>query len=234
MRYVKFLLVPMLFVSLAFMNIGGCNGSDGGGGNVTPTDPPPTNTPPTDPTTTMAPPTDPPPTNPPPTDPPPPGTCQIPALNTDFSDELYIFIDSAQGLLIGITSDGVDVIAAILDSFGTSVGFIAEPIGEFACLIDLAIVDELVFNADGLCGRSDDATLFLILDFSIGASTIIDESLSECDFVEPIPSTSDADIAAAMRSLQNELVINNLQEPMDFSNDFNNAFDAFQINGLIE
>jgi hypothetical protein len=32
MKYIKFLLVPMLFVSLAFMNIGGCGGSSGGGG----------------------------------------------------------------------------------------------------------------------------------------------------------------------------------------------------------
>lgn len=33
MRYIKFLLVPMLFGSLAFMNIGGCGGSGGGGNN---------------------------------------------------------------------------------------------------------------------------------------------------------------------------------------------------------
>ncbi len=30
MRYVKFLVVPLIFVTLAFMNIGGC-GSSGGG-----------------------------------------------------------------------------------------------------------------------------------------------------------------------------------------------------------
>jgi len=34
MKYIKFLLVPMLFVSLAFMNIGGCGGSSGGGGGA--------------------------------------------------------------------------------------------------------------------------------------------------------------------------------------------------------
>ena len=39
MRYVKFLIVPLLFVSLAFMNIGGCGSSGGGGGQ--PTNPPP-------------------------------------------------------------------------------------------------------------------------------------------------------------------------------------------------
>jgi len=77
MRYVNFLLVPMLFVSFAFINIGGCAGSDGGGSNVTPTDPPPSNTPP--------------PTDPRPTDPPTPTAYQIPALNTNFSDEGYSF-----------------------------------------------------------------------------------------------------------------------------------------------
>ena len=31
MKYVKFLVVPILFVALAFMNIGGCGGGGGGG-----------------------------------------------------------------------------------------------------------------------------------------------------------------------------------------------------------
>ena len=35
MRYVKFLLVPMLFISLTFMNIGGCGVSGRGGGQPT-------------------------------------------------------------------------------------------------------------------------------------------------------------------------------------------------------
>jgi len=33
MRYIKFLVVPLLFVTLAFMNIGGCGSSGGGGKN---------------------------------------------------------------------------------------------------------------------------------------------------------------------------------------------------------
>ena len=35
MRNVKFLLVPMLFISLTFMNIVGCGVSGGGGGQPT-------------------------------------------------------------------------------------------------------------------------------------------------------------------------------------------------------
>ena len=55
-----------------------------------------------------------------------------------------------------------------------------------------------------------------------------------CDSVEPLLSTSDADIAVAMRRVQSELVINEFQEPMDFSSDFGNALDSFEQNGLLE
>jgi len=55
MKYVKFLVVPLLYVALAFMIIGGCGGSSGGGGNGQPTQPPPTQPPPTQPPPTTCP-----------------------------------------------------------------------------------------------------------------------------------------------------------------------------------
>ena len=233
MKYIKFLLVPMLFVSLAFMNVGGCGGSGNGGGNQ-PTNPPPTNVPPTDPPPTNPPPTDPPPTNPPPTDPPPTGTCQMPSLETDFSNELYLFIDSVQGIGMGVTSTGEETITVLVDTFGTVVTAIADVISPFACVIEAALINDLLFNATGICGRSDDATLFLVADFFVGTVEIIEITIGECESVEPIPSTSEADIAAAIREFQSEIAINGFQEPMDFSGDFGNAFEAFEDNGLIE
>ena len=91
MKYVKFLVIPLLFVALAFMNIGGCGGSSGG--NFQPTNPPPTQPPPTQ----------------------PPSQCQVPALDTDFSDLLFLFIDAPNNILIGVTSLGTDVIIVLAD-----------------------------------------------------------------------------------------------------------------------
>jgi len=153
---------------------GGC-GSSGGGNN-----PPPTNSPPTN-----APPTDPPPTNPPPTDP-PPLACEIPALNSDFSDTGYFFFDPFTGLTMGVTSNGELVVIAIVDSMGVSVGAGAFPLGEFGCSIFEGVVGEAVFDADGLCGKSDDSTLFLILDFEIIGVPFVNEAIGECFAVEPL------------------------------------------------
>ena len=47
--------------------------------------------------------------------PPPPGACQMPALNTDFSALLYLFIDGPNNILVGITSTGEIVAIAAAD-----------------------------------------------------------------------------------------------------------------------
>jgi hypothetical protein len=223
MKYIKFLLVPMLFVSLAFMNIGGC-GNSGGGNNPPPTNPPPTQPPPTNP-----PPTNPPPTQPPPTQ--PPGVCQIPALDTDFSDELYIFIDDIQGIGMGVTSDGQETITVLIDTFGTVVSAIADVISPFACLIDTAFIDGLFFSASGLCGRSDDATLFLVADFFVGSVEIIDLTIGECVAVEPITTSN---IETTMQRVFNNMALNEEQEQFEPSIDFGNALDDLEQKGLLE
>jgi hypothetical protein len=211
MKYIKFLLVPMLFVSLAFMNIGGCGGSSGGGGQ--PTNPPPTNPPPTNP-----PPTDPPPTN-------PPEVCQIPALDTDFSDTGYFFFDALTGLTMGVTSTGEVVVIAIVDSFGVSVGAGATPISEFACLIFSGVIGEAVLDADGICGKSDDSTLFLILDFEILGVPFVDETIGECFAVEPL------DVAVAQRG-EGESREDDIQRAVEQAT--LNAFLGMQERGEIE
>lgn len=90
------------------------------------------------------------------------------------------------GLTIGVTSTGELVVIVIVDSFGTIVGAGAFPLSAFACLIFEGIIEDAVFDAEGLCGRSDDATLFLILDFEILGVLIVDEAIGECFAVEPL------------------------------------------------
>lgn len=189
MKYIKLLIVPMLFVSLAFMNVGGCGGSgDGGSNNNRP--------------------------------------CEMPGLNTNFSNEAYIFFDAELGITMGVTSDGTDVVIALVDSFGTAIGAIADVIGAFACEIEVGIIGEDAFEASGLCGRSDDATLFLILDFFIGTIEFVDISVGECIDVEPLnvsnvslEGTDPPDLAAIVERYHNEMMENRKQASGPFSID---------------
>jgi len=216
MKYVKFLVIPVLFVALAFMTIGGC-GSSGGGGDTgccvigpdacidgtnqaecdlldgeldkgvmcsalaicgivpPPTDPPPTN---------------PPPTNPPPTN--PPSQCQVPALDTDFSDLLFFFIDVPNNILIGVTSTGEDVIIAIADIIidPLIIGLFAIPIGPNLAIIDTAIIEGLLFLATGDAVRVDNGSVFQIIDLIIADLPLGVDIEGECDSVEPIVTSS--------------------------------------------
>ena len=114
--------------------------------------PPPTGTPPTNQ----------PPTNPPLTDP-PPSAYQIPALNTNFSDEGYFFFDDFTGFTFGVTSDGVDVAIIIIDSTGTSIGAIAFPLDAFACIIDIGVIGEAAFMLEAYAADQMTIHCFLLL-----------------------------------------------------------------------
>ena len=154
MKYVKFLVVPLLYVALAFMNIGGCGGGGGGnggnGGNGQPTQPPPTN---------------PPPTNPPPTTCPDvsgmstvmfvetsntcgeqllaafpvttnctqedatislSGTASVCPLNCNFSDDEGLSIDTTGT----ISEDGIINLSGTAEEFVLSCSFIVTPLGD--------------------------------------------------------------------------------------------------------
>ena len=112
--------------------------------------------------------------------------CLLPALDTNFSNDLYIFFDPFTLLTIGVTSDGETVVIAIVDFEGTAVGAIAFPVGAFACNIFGGVIGEALFDADGLCARSDDAELFAIFDFSILGVLFVEEAIGECETVEPL------------------------------------------------
>jgi len=112
--------------------------------------------------------------------------CLLPALDTNFSNDLYIFFDPFTLLTIGVTSDGETVVIAIVDFEGAAVGAVATPISAFACVIFGGIVGEALFDADGLCARSDDAELFAIFDFSILGILFVEEAIGECETVEPL------------------------------------------------
>jgi len=220
MRYVKFLLVPMLFVSLAFMNIGGCGDSGAQGGNVTPTDPPPTDAPPTG-----APPTDPPPTQ-------PPTDCMMPTLDTNFSNLIYTFVDPIENAVMGVSSDGSETIIVIVDSFGDVVTAISDVIGPSSCLIDAALLGQTVFDASGFCGRNDEGDLFFVADFTILGVEFVDLLGGICVSVDQISSTADVEIM--MKEYHDQMIPNENIDPIDPFVDFESALNEFRQNGLIE
>jgi len=153
MKYVKFLVVPLIFVTLAFMNIGGC-GSSGGGGADT--------------------------------------ECQVPALDTDFSDLLFFFIDVPNNILIGVTSTGEEVIMVIADIIidPIIIGLFATPIGPNLAIIDTAIIEDLLFLATGDAVRVDNGSVFQIIDLIIAGIPLGVDLEGECDSVELIVLSS--------------------------------------------
>ena len=252
MKYIKFLVVPLLFVTLAFMNIGGC-GSSGGGSdsgcciveedvcfdntNQTECDflggdlekgrscnsfpicgsPPPTNPPPTNP-----PPTNPPPTNPPPTQ--PPSQCQVPALDTDFSDMLFLFIDELHNTLIGVTSNGTDVTIELTapDIDPRTLGILAMTSDPDNAIINTVTLEGISAPATGDAVRVDNGSVFRINDLSaIGIVAPFDPE-GECDSVEPIVTSSTETLKNVMLDLKTRGVLED-----DGSRDLSNLITNF-------
>jgi hypothetical protein len=130
------------------------------------------------------------PTNPPPTN--PPSQCQVPALDTDFSDLLFFFIDVPNNVLIGVTSDGEEVIIALADIEVDPViiGLFAIPIGPNVAVIDAAVIEELLGEATGDAVRVDNGSVFQIIDLILAGIPLAFDLEGECDSVEPLVTTS--------------------------------------------
>ncbi|GJM17628.1 MAG: hypothetical protein DHS20C13_29550 [Thermodesulfobacteriota bacterium] len=200
--FVKSLMFSFLALFILVGMYGGC-GSSGGGNNPPPTNPPPTNPPPTDP----------PPTNPPPTQP-PPSECQIPSLNTDFSDVGYFFVDDFTNILIGVTSTGNDVVMTLSDipDSGAILGIFGGVTSADTCLIDTLVIDDLLFPASGLCVRSNNGATFSVLDFeSLGVELV--DVIGQCDTVVPL--------GTAQFSLEENLIDTSSRIAQDLNKELN-------------
>jgi hypothetical protein len=184
----RYLMLSSVVVVMLLGIYGGCGSSGGGGNNPPPTNPPPTNPPPTNP-----PPTQPPPTN-------PPTQCQAPPLNTNFSDTAFFFIDAVNAILVGLTSTGTDVVMTLSDipDSGAIIGLFGGNVTTNTCLIDTAVILDVLFPATGQCVRSNNGSTFAVLNFqSLGVQLV--DVIGQCDTVAPLGVT-------AQRSLEEELV----------------------------
>ena len=152
-----------------------------------------------------------------------------------------IFFDEFTGFTIGVTSNGLDVAIVIIDSTGTSIGAIAFPLDAFGCIIDVGVIGQAAFDASGLCGRSDDATLFLVADFFIEGVEFVDLTIGECFAVADLTTSAlsqngieTSEFETLAKSLHEEMLPNENVNPLDPSADFGNALNESRQNGLIE
>ena len=103
-------------------------------------------------------------------------TCQSFSLNTDFSDRGFFFVDSVNSVLIGLTSNGSDVVVVMSDipDDGTKIGGFVFQVKDGGCNIasgsvdldmDGSFNDEKILPASGTCSLESDGTEFVLQDF---------------------------------------------------------------------
>jgi len=174
MKYFKFLVIPLLFVALAFMNIGGCGGSSGGGGGN--------------------------------------GNgngnqrCQMPALDTDFSNLIFFFIDLFNQVLMGVSSDSelVAIALAPIPFEGDILAVLANPVGANDCVI-FGITDlEIIVPATGTCQRQVNGEVFVVNNLSslgVDFPTLV----GDCDESQSLlSSVNDATLDRALDMIEEE------------------------------
>lgn len=115
--------------------------------------------------------------------------CQMPPLNTDFSDLGYVFIDPVASAAIGVTSDG-EIVAIALQTIpfsGDTIGVIATSAGANDCVIFGATDLEIVFPATGTCERQAGGEVFVINDLS-SLGVDFPQLVGECDEIISLSS----------------------------------------------
>jgi len=216
MKHVKFLVMPILFVALAFMIVGSCSKNEQDfcceigpndcmtvgeekcnelGGFFHQKSPceafeqcaPP--------------PTQPPPTQPPPTQ--PPSQCQVPALNINFSDMLFVFIDEPNNVVIGVTSFGTTALILLADILidPDIIVLGAMPAGPNLANIDSAIIEDVLLEATGDAIRVDNGSVIQIIDLIIAGFRMVEDLEGVCDSVEDIDTTASETLSNFMLGL---------------------------------
>jgi len=127
----------------------------------------------------------------------------VPPLNTNFSNLLYIFIDEPNNIVIGVTSDGETVAIAAADIIEDPliIALGAIPVSADLALIDVAIVEDLVFDASGDGVRLDNGSVFQVNDLIVGNVVFDFDMEGECDSIESLDVSS----SNTLRGLATEL-----------------------------
>jgi len=116
--------------------------------------------------------------------PPPPSGCQSPPLNTDFSDRGYFFVDSVNAILIGLTSDGENVVLTLSDipDSGAIIGIGATAVSGNECDISVATFNNIdFFAASGTCLRLQNGEMLQVNNFIVAGNPLGVNPRGECD-----------------------------------------------------
>lgn len=130
-------------------------------------------------------------------------TCQSVTLNSDFSDRGYFFIDTANSVLIGLTSNGNDVAVVLSDASGTGakIGGVVFNVTEDGCNIasgtldmdmDGSFTDEKILPASGTCQLVSNRTEFVLQDLTINHIPLGADLKAICGSFDPLTSSSDS------------------------------------------
>jgi hypothetical protein len=139
------------------------------------------------------------------------GICQSPPLTTNFSNLGVFFVDPFNAILVGLTSDGFNVVMVLTDipfngailglfAFATSSTHCIVDFGAFDTDFDGSLLDELLFPSSGVCDLVFNRTVLFLdnvvfagepLGFNITGECSDIVFLSTTDVKGEAPSTDD-------------------------------------------
>lgn len=120
-----------------------------------------------------------------------PAICQSPPLTTNFSNLGVFFVDPVNAVLIGLSSDGFNVVMILTDIpfNGAAFGVFAFPTSSTHCIVDAAVADldedgsfndEIIFGASGSCDLLLNRTYFLLDNFVFAGIPLGVDLTGEC------------------------------------------------------
>lgn len=163
---------------------------------------------------------------------PPPGACQMPPLNTDFSDTGYGFVDVVNAIGVAITSTGNEVVMVLTDipDSGTQLAAFATPVSANQCnIFEGQVINEgqaVDVVASGTCLRLNNGGTLEVNDLVAGGIALGVDIRGDCEVQAPL------DIQSLNEAVLNEMETTRVTEGIegqgiiaDFVNELNQSAD---------
>ena len=129
--------------------------------------------------------------------------CRVPPLDTNFSNELYIFFDEFNNVITGVSSDGEVVAIAVADNIPNpsvfTFGGLAE--GPNLAIIELAVFEGVTFDASGEGVRLNNGAVFHVNDLVFGGTPLSFDIEGECDSVEVLTVSAEDTVRSVASDL---------------------------------
>ncbi|MEW6146188.1 MAG: calcium-binding protein [Thermodesulfobacteriota bacterium] len=127
--------------------------------------------------------------------------CQSPPLTTNFSNIGVFFVDPFNAILVGLTSNGFDVSLVLTDipfngailglgAFATSSTHCIVDFGVFDTDFDGSLLDELIFNASGICDLVVNRTVIFVDNVVVAGEPLGFNITGECSDIVFLSTTA--------------------------------------------